>query len=278
MEDLYRHSYNDTVKKNATHICTNYPMILITTLDISTVLIGLPVTTKLLWATFLSKKTDVLNINLAFFNCLQNLLSLLHILLILIDSEEHTKIIRFLFVYVLIGGPMNLSFICLERYIAVIHPTFYPLLTKYRCREGCSLSVWLLAVPPALMKALSEDHHISMEQGSMDSVASTVLCLMLIIMVWSNVAILKALKNSPSSTDKLHPVKKRAFQTVRAIFIASFLCYIPAVILVKYKTVHRTYSCIIAPFCVFLISVAGMVHPMFYLSASGQLFPCQTPK
>ena len=172
---------------------------------------------------------------------------------------------------------MNLSFICLERYIAVIYPTFYPLLKKYRCREGCSLLVWLLAVPPSLMKALSEDLHTSMEQGSMDLVAYTILCLTTVVMLWSNIAILNALKNSQSSTDKQHPVKKRAFQTVRAIFIASFLCYIPAGIMVKYKTVVRNSSCIIAPFCIFLVSVASVVHPMFYLSATGQLFPCSTP-
>ncbi|CAL8365512.1 unnamed protein product [Arctogadus glacialis] len=275
MEDLF---YNDTVKKNETYLCRSYHFtVVITTLDISTVLIGLPVIAKLLWTTFHSKKTDVLNINLACFHTLQNMLSLLQIILILINIDDHTKITMFLFVYVLIGGPMNLSFICLERYIAVIHPTFYPLLKKYRCREGCSLLVWLLAVPPSLMNALSEDLHTSMEKGSMDIVACIILCLVVIVMLWSNIAILIALKNSPSSTDKQHPVKKRAFQTVRAIFIASFLCYIPAGIMVKYKTVARNSSCIIAPFCIFLVSIASVVHPMFYLSATGQLFPCLTP-
>ncbi|CAL8396723.1 unnamed protein product [Gadus morhua 'NCC'] len=274
MEDLFD---NDTVKNNETDLCRSYHLVVITTLDISTVLIGLPVIAKLLWTTFRSKKTDVLNINLACFHTLQNMLSLLQIILILINIDDHTKITRFLFVYVLIGGPMNLSFICLERYIAVIYPTFYPLLKKYRCREGCSLLVWLLAVPPSLMKALSEDLHTSMEQGSMDIVAYTILCLTTVVMLWSNIAILNALKNSQSSTDKQHPVKKRAFQTVRAIFIASFLCYIPAGIMVKYKTVVRNSSCIIAPFCIFLVSVASVVHPMFYLSATGQLFPCSTP-
>ena len=274
MEDLY---HNDTVKNNETDLCKNYHVKIFNgTLDIYIVLIELPVIAKLLWITFLSKKNDVLNINLAFFHNLQSLLSLLHIILILIGSEEYTKVTRFLFVYVLMGGPMSLSFICLERYIAVIHPTFYPLLKKYRCREGCSLSVWLLAVPPALMKALSEDLHVFMELWSMDAIVYTILCLVVIIMAWSNVAILKALKNSPSSTDKLHPVKKRAFETVRAIFIASFLCYIPVVILIKYKTVAKSSSCIVAPIRVFLVSVASVVHPVLYLSAKGQLFPCQT--
>ena len=97
----------------------------------------------------------------------------------------------FLSVYVLIGGPMNLSFICLERYIAVIHPTFYPLLKKYRCREVCALSVWLLVVPLSLMKVLSEERDIYMVS---DTVAYTVSALLVIIMVWSNVTILKALR------------------------------------------------------------------------------------
>ena len=244
--------------------------------NIFSIFIGQPVIVKLLWTTFHSKRKDILNINLAVFHNIQYLLSTMHVCIVYFNRELNSNMVSFLTVYLLMGGPLTLVFICMERYIAVIHPTFYPLLKKYRCREGCSLSVWLLAVPPALMKALSEDLHVFMELWSMDAIVYTILCLVVIIMAWSNVAILKALKNSPSSTDKLHPVKKRAFETVRAIFIASFLCYIPVVILIKYKTVAKSSSCIVAPICVFLVSVASVVHPVLYLSAKGQLFPCQT--
>ena len=170
MEDLFD---NDTVKNNETDLCRSYHLVVITTLDISTVLIGLPVIAKLLWTTFRSKKTDVLNINLACFHTLQNMLSLLQIILILINIDDHTKITRFLFVYVLIGGPMNLSFICLERYIAVIYPTFYPLLKKYKSREGCALSMWFVVLPTATIKALSD--RLNIVSNKIDFIAYTIL-------------------------------------------------------------------------------------------------------
>ena len=63
----------------------------------------------------------------------------------------------FVFDYVIVGGPMTLSFICLEWYIAVVHPTSYPLLKRYRCREVCALSVWLLVLPIATLGLISDE-------------------------------------------------------------------------------------------------------------------------
>ena len=107
---------------------------------------------------------------------------------------------RFLYVYVLVGGPMNLSFMCLEQYIAVVHPTSYPLLKQYRCRELCSASGWLVTLPAATMKGLSDELRILRKSETIDAVAYGVLVL--IVMVWSNLTILKALKKSGPATDK----------------------------------------------------------------------------
>ncbi|KAJ3609686.1 hypothetical protein NHX12_024198 [Muraenolepis orangiensis] len=149
--------------------------------DLVIVLMGQPVFAKLLWTAIHSRKTDVLNINLAFFHNLQYLLTMLHLLVILLYRQADRSIAMFLFVYVLIGGPMTLSFICLERYIAVVHPTVYPLLRTYRCREACALSVWLLSLPIALVKAFSIELHSEWNQ-SMDSVAYSILVIVVIVM------------------------------------------------------------------------------------------------
>ncbi|CAL8396719.1 unnamed protein product [Gadus morhua 'NCC'] len=267
--NFQRHTLNTTLCQNTLY------RTLVTMSDLLSVLVGTPLIAKLLWTAFHSKKTDVLNINLAIFHCLQYLLSLVDLCLVFYNVWKHLQLVQFLSVYVVIGGPMNLSFICLEWYIAVIHPTFYPLLKKYRCREVCALSVWLLAVPPALIKVLYAEHGMYV---AIDTGAYTVLGLLGITMVWSNVAILKALRTSGPVTDKLHPAKKRAFQTVGAISILTLLCYISVGILSYYRSTKKLDSnCVLVPTTIFLVSVASMVHPIFYLAATGNLFSCPRP-
>ncbi|CAL8365514.1 unnamed protein product [Arctogadus glacialis] len=267
--NFQRNTLNTTLCQNTLYST------LVTMSDLFSVLVGTPLIAKLLWTAFHSKKTDVLNINLAIFHYLQYLLSLVDLCLVFYNVLKHLQMVRFLSVYVLIGGPMNLSFICLERYIAVIHPTFYPLLKKYRCREVCALSVWLLAVPPSLIKVLYAERDM---YAAIDTVAYIVFGLLVITMVWSNVAILKALRTSGPVTDQLHPAKKRAFQTVGAISTLTLLCYIPVVILSNYRSIKRDESaCLMVPATIFLVSVASMVHPIFYLAATGNLFSCPRP-
>ncbi|KAG7278808.1 hypothetical protein CRUP_019114 [Coryphaenoides rupestris] len=180
---------------------------------------------RLLWIAFRAKKKDFLNINLAFFHNLQYLLTTLHFVMAFTFNVDALNIVKFLSVYMLIGGPVSLSFVCLERYVAVVHPTSYPLLKTHRCREACALSAWVLMLPAATVKAMAKDRAIAI--AAMDVTALSVMVFAIGVIAWCNVAILKALKKSGPATDKLHPAKKRAFGTVRAISIIVLLCYIP---------------------------------------------------
>jgi hypothetical protein len=155
----------------ANEICQTY----ITISEILSIFIGQPVIAKMLWTAFHSKKKDILNINLALFHNIQYLLTTLHVCIIYLNWEFKSRIVYFITVYLLIGGPMNLSFICWERYIAVVHPTFYPLLKKYRCREGCALSMWFLVLPTATIKYFLIEFKIN-NQIVIDYMVYTVIC------------------------------------------------------------------------------------------------------
>ncbi|KAJ3602170.1 hypothetical protein NHX12_029929 [Muraenolepis orangiensis] len=269
-------SYNitDNVEHNETHCQGQAFMVFIGLSDFFSVIVGQPLIAKLLWTAIHSKRADVLNINLAFYHNFQYLLTVIHYFMVISKARQHIQIMMFLYVYVLIGGPMMLSFICLERYIAVVHPTFYPLLRTYRCREACALSVWLVSMPSAVLKAFSLE--LKIKSHSIDSVSYSVLMAMVVVMVWSNVTMLKALKMSGPTTDKLHPSKQRAIQTVRAISILMLLCYIPVGVMSKYKSI-KGYgaTCILVPLSIMLASVASVVHPILYLVTRGNLFSCQ---
>ena len=73
--------------------------------------------------------------------------------------------------------------------------------------------------------------------------------LMLIIIVWFNNAILKALRTCGPATDKLHPAKKRAFLTVRAIAIFALMCYIPVGGLLSYTIITGLKTICLMPSC-----------------------------
>ena len=163
----------ESAGNNGTVICAGkiYETYLAIT-DILIILIGQPVIAKLLWTAFHSKKNDILKINLALFHNIQYLLTTLHVCIIYLNKELNSQIVSFITVYPLIGGPMNLSFICLERYIAVIYPTFYPLLKKYKSREGCALSMWFVVLPTATIKALSD--RLNIVSNKIDFIAYTI--------------------------------------------------------------------------------------------------------
>jgi len=248
----------------------------IMTTDVLTVLIGQPVMMRLLWIAFRAKKKDFLNINLAFFHSLQYLLSTVHFFVALNQKESALHIVKFLSVYVLIGGPVSLSFICLERYVAVIHPASYPLLKTRRCREACVLSTWVLMLPAAIVKGITHpDWKILM--GALDSLAFSVILFTICVIAWCNVAILKALRKSGPATDKLHPAKKRALRTVRAISIIVLLCYIPVTVTNLYRFLTFTFYCVDVAVTIFFLSLASVAHPVFYLATTDPLFPCHWP-
>ncbi|KAK9526524.1 hypothetical protein VZT92_015220 [Zoarces viviparus] len=260
---------------NDTNVCMFGPVQIVglSLVDIITIFMGHPVIGRLLWITIASKKTtDILNFNLALFHYFQYCITFFHLICLLVMTGTHQLISRFLLVYVQIGGPMSLSYICLERYVAVIHPTSYPLLKEYRVREVCALAVWLLSVPCASLSVLSQSVLSILVKSVLNQLPSSVMLSMVTIMVACSIMIARALKKSGPGRDEMHPVKKRAFKTVRATSILTMCCYLPVTLiqLFTYKDVF-IYECFVIPASIILLSVASVVHPVLYLSTQGKL-------
>lgn len=251
-------------------------LVALSLIDIIPLLVGLPVIGKLLWITFTSKKTtDILNCNLALFHSFHYLISILHLIVLFSLPRVQITILRFLFVYVQMGGPMSLSFICLERYVAVIHPTSYPLLTKYRFREVCAVTVWFFSLPTALATVLAAEASSALRENLLNILPIFVLVAMTAMMMRCTLCIARTLKNSGPGRDKLHPAKRRAFKTVCATSVSALFCYAPVTLLQRFKFVDEaTYVWIVTPVCMLFLSAASVVHPLFYLSTQRRLFIC----
>lgn len=240
--------------------------------DIITFLVGQPLITRLLWVTFTSKKDkDILNCNLAIFLNFQYLMSLFHLVALHVQPQIQMQILRFMLVYAELGGPMNLTFICMQRYIAVNHPTSYPLMKKYRCREISALVVWIISVPVAYESTFGGNDISSFKDELTNTICFFVMVLMTVVITRFSFKIASTLRKSGPAGDKLSPGKRRAFTIVCVTSCINLCSYIPVALLQKFRLSDpNTYQCVILPASIFLLSTASVVHPLFYLHTQGK--------
>lgn len=244
-------------------------------IDIITFLVGQPVVIRVLWNSYTSKKArDILNCNLALYHYLQYWFAIVHLNALFLTPNSHITVLKFLVVYSMLGGPMCLSFICLERYVAVVHPLFYPLLKTYRFREVAAALVWLFSVPIALLNSVAGDSLRSFRETLIKYLPLAWLVAMIVMMVHCSICILRTLKKSGPGGDKMSPQKRRAFKTVCATSVINLMCYFPVTVLQQYTFDEMVFDCFVSPLCIMLLSSASVVHPLFYLSAQGKLFTC----
>ncbi|XP_016896472.1 P2Y purinoceptor 1-like [Cynoglossus semilaevis] len=240
--------------------------------DIFTVLFGQPIIAALLWICLTSRKTpDVLNCNLAVFHNVLYWMCFLHFLTHNFKLEMQAALLKFIVMYAQIGSPMSLMFICVQRYVAVVYPTSYTLLKKYRYSEVCSASVWILTVPAAYFLAFASTVHPSIANDVLTSAPCALMLLMIAMMVRSSICIVRTLKNPAAGGEKLHPAKRKAFVAMRAMFSIAIFFYLPVVVIQKSTDDEdQVYDCLATPVCLFLLSVASVVHPLFYLFTQGK--------
>lgn len=240
-------------------------------IDVSIFLVGQMIIIRILWLTVTSKKAiDILNFNLVLFYNLQQWVYIVHFFFLLLLPELHNVVLRLLFTYAELGGPANLSFISIERHVAVIYPTSYHLLKKHRFREVCVVAVWLLSVPLALVSVFGIVHLSPRRKLIYESAAVFWLVLLGVTVVYSSISISLVLKKSSPGTDKMHPRTKRAFKFIRATLLTVLLCYIPVTYMQRMTKDYFTKTSV----CMLLLSVTSIVHPLLYLSAQAEIFTC----
>lgn len=268
---------NVTLNSSKPHACGfgRYNFMVLSLLDVIPVALGQPVMIRLLFITSASTKaSDILNFNLALVYSLQYLLSIVHLIALLSLQEVHGTLLKFVLVYAQIGGPMSLCLICAERYVAVIHPTSYPLLKRYRLREVCAALVWLFSVPVAAMN-LATEVLLSPRDDLVKWIPFWVLLVMTVMMMRCSVNIAWALRRSSPGRGEVHPGKRRALKIVCATSAIVFVCYTPVSSLQLFKVVDENmFECVATPLCILLMSAASVAHPLLYLSTQGKLFTC----
>ena len=151
--------------------------------------------------------------------------------------------------------------ICLDRYMAVVHPVLFTRVRDNKIRVGISLMVWGLMLGYGITKSL-------MKVVSAAQVFSGLVLTAFIIMVFCNVSILWVLRHSVVGKEEMHPVKKKAFRMVLIILGIIVFNYLPPVALLPFAANFSfvEFRCRVNPSVFSLMDLSSTVEPLLYIT------------
>ena len=159
------------------------------------------------------------------------------------------------------ASPLFLSCICLDRYMAVLHPITFTELKDRRHRAVLAGAVWLVTLAYACAKCVG---NIS----NFEKVCTVMILGAFAFMVFCNMSILWALRRSGPGRDDMHPVKKRAFKMVVIILAIIVVNYFPPVALFPFQDYYppHAFRCYVQPVGFAFVNISSSIQPLIYLS------------
>ncbi|KAL4647825.1 G-protein coupled receptor 4-like [Arapaima gigas] len=167
--------------------------------------------------------------------------------------------------------PLFLTCICLDRYVAVVHPIFFTRIRDNKIRVAISMVVWALTLAYSLIKCIF----------GIDSVVDIFSGLILTafsIMVFCNISIMWVLRRSVIGKEEMHPMKKKGFKMVLIILVIIVILYLPPVALMPFSKYYsfRDFQCLISVIVFSIMDLSCSVEPLLYMSKTEKLscFTC----
>ncbi|XP_036795686.1 G-protein coupled receptor 183-like [Oncorhynchus mykiss] len=160
------------------------------------------------------------------------------------------------------SGPLFLSCICLDRFVAVLFPLSYGQLKDTKYRVSLSAVVLGLTFTYASAKTIGGLHNF-------EKVFTGTILATFGWMVLCNGAILVALKRSSGSgKDDMHPMKKKAFKMVMSVLSIIVFNYLPPVALFPFEDHYPpdTFRCLVQPVGYAFVNISSSIQPIIYLS------------
>lgn len=170
---------------------------------------------------------------------------------------HHRYVLRF-FYGVKDTSPLFLSCICLDRYMAVLHPITFTVLKDQR--TVLTAATWLVVLVYAAAKCVGDIPNF-------EKVFTVLILAAFAFMAFCNVSILWALARS-GNRDDMHPVKKRAFKMVLIIQAIIVFNYFPPVALFPFRAyfTEDVFRCYIHYLAFGLMDFSSSIQPVLYLS------------
>ncbi|KAA8579950.1 hypothetical protein FQN60_005485, partial [Etheostoma spectabile] len=132
----------------------------------------------------------------------------------------------------LIGCPLLLACMCIERYLAVVRPVLYLKVKKWEYRMAVSAVVWAITLSFCLAAGIVNDKLIILMP-----VSTIISCLFLLMLaclgsvVWSLQQQSPAHTTSGNQAPSASPLKRRAVANVLAVVVPAVIAYLPVLLM-----------------------------------------------
>lgn len=247
--------------------CKDMPAVLIwyLALQFINMFLGIPANLMVMWLIHKNKgdssTSDIFILHLAVLDVLFCLIPPLELANIVFLSTSNTWYILRFFYGIKDSSPLFLSCICLDRYVAVVHPLTFTELKDRQHRAVLALIVWLITLAYAAAKCVGNIVNF-------EKVFTAMILAAFVFMVFCNIVILWALRQSRPGRDEMHPLKKKAFKMVLIILGIIVFNYFPPVALFPFQEYFSpdVFRCYIHYIAFGLMDFSSSIQPMLYLS------------
>ncbi|XP_029905356.1 lysophosphatidic acid receptor 4-like [Myripristis murdjan] len=180
----------------------------------------------------------------------------------------------FFSIFLFMGRPLFQTCICVERYIAVVHPVLFLQLKTLKYRVVCCAAVWLLVLGACIMQVLMLNNLILTQCCCIG-----VYLLLFSVKLFCCLSVLRTLRKPGPGTggrDKegSDKVKMKSFKVLLIITVSTVLTYLPFIItFTLYGYISQEQFFASFGICTCFAMMTGIVHPFLYLHRMGKL-PC----
>ncbi len=239
-------------------------------LDIFNLLFGCPTHSYVLWlivtGTGRGVASELFMLNLSVCeigNCLNSLLSLFDYRPVI------KKITECIIGMAITGRPLFQSLICVERYLAVVHPVTFLKYKPLRYRVICCTAAWIITLGSCLCSVFTQALFYFYTWFF-----SLQFLLFLSIQFFCCVAVLRALKQSGPGERKREEenrMKRRAFYIILITTVNMIVSYVPFIISGLFFILSQEYISEFFTVGLFCFILAGFVQPVLYLHRTAKL-------
>ncbi|XP_060884996.1 C-C chemokine receptor type 3-like [Labrus mixtus] len=179
---------------------------------------------------------------------------------------------NFLYALNLAGRPLLTACICLDCYVAVVHPITYSKKKSLTPRVLMVAAVWTITAAQGFTSTVVDELNHS-------AWAMFVYVIALPVIVISDVSILWTLKKSHRAGKALHQKKKKAFQIITNSMVMTIVSYVPPVLVYILGDLilsdEKEYDCLLAIPILVTPTAGSAIMPLLYLGNLGTLKnPC----
>ncbi|XP_071385596.1 G-protein coupled receptor 20-like [Centroberyx affinis] len=237
-------------------------------------LVGLPANCYVVWLIASraggAMASELFAFNLAISEILFCLSSIYIILSFFLDlsAEVVMMVIRGLSEFLFMSRPIFQSCICLERYLAVVHPVLFLRFKPLRYRVSCCVMDWLLVMLHCMtlfMDSLLETVYLTIAES----------LFFLVFMSYCGISVLCVLHQpgpGDGGREQGNDMKKKAFKIIVIHLAFTIVTHLPTVVITPFM-LGVSWQVVVVVMLVSLSidTVSGFVTPLLYLHRVGKL-------